>query len=79
MAAVSGQHEAPAISRVSREAPLPLSFAQQRLWFLHQLEPHSGAFNMLTTLQQYIMMRRFKVDNPIDRIIGRFSGKPKTV
>jgi len=35
--------------------------------------------NMLTTLQQYIMMRRFKVDNPIDRIIGKFAGKPKTV
>jgi YidC/Oxa1 family membrane protein insertase len=26
--------------------------------------------NVLTTLQQYVMMRRFKVDNPIDRIIG---------
>ena len=31
--------------------------------------------NMLTTLQQYVMMRRFKVDNPIDRIIGRLTGK----
>jgi YidC/Oxa1 family membrane protein insertase len=31
--------------------------------------------NVLTTLQQYVMMRRFKVDNPIDRIIGRLTGK----
>ncbi|HMF57479.1 MAG TPA: condensation domain-containing protein, partial [Pyrinomonadaceae bacterium] len=31
---------------VSREAALPLSFAQQRLWFIHQLEPSSSAYNM---------------------------------
>ena len=31
--------------------------------------------NVLTTLQQYFMMRRFGVDNPVDRLIARFSGK----
>ena len=31
--------------------------------------------NMLTALQQYVIMRRFKVDNPIDRLIARFRGK----
>jgi YidC/Oxa1 family membrane protein insertase len=33
--------------------------------------------NVLTILQQYVIMRRFGVDNPIDRIIGKFSGKPR--
>jgi YidC/Oxa1 family membrane protein insertase len=31
--------------------------------------------NVLTTVQQYVMMRRFKVDNPIDRTIARLTGK----
>jgi YidC/Oxa1 family membrane protein insertase len=33
--------------------------------------------NLLTTIQQYVIMRRFKVDNPIDRIVGRLTGKPR--
>ena len=31
--------------------------------------------NVLTTLQQYVMMRKFKVDNPIDRAFARLMGK----
>ena len=31
---------------VSRDGDLPLSFAQERLWFLHYLEPDSAAYNM---------------------------------
>ena len=40
-----GQIQLPAISSVRREGPLPLSFAQQRLWFLEQLEPGSPLYN----------------------------------
>jgi YidC/Oxa1 family membrane protein insertase len=32
--------------------------------------------NILTIIQQYIIMRRYKVENPIDKIIARIQGKP---
>ncbi|MCP4664032.1 MAG: amino acid adenylation domain-containing protein, partial [bacterium] len=37
---------APAMVPVSRDQELPLSFAQQRLWFLDQFEPGSPAYNL---------------------------------
>jgi len=34
------------MTRVARDPPIPLSFAQQRVWFLHQLDPNLTAYNM---------------------------------
>jgi amino acid adenylation domain-containing protein/non-ribosomal peptide synthase protein (TIGR01720 family) len=34
------------IQPVSRDRELPLSFAQQRLWLINQLEPNNSAYNM---------------------------------
>jgi amino acid adenylation domain-containing protein len=41
-----GPRELPPITRMSREAELPLSFSQQRMWFFEQLSSGTSAFNI---------------------------------
>ena len=45
-ALAEGSTPAPPIGRADRSVPLPASFAQQRLWFLDQLQPGASAYNV---------------------------------
>ena len=36
---------------VERAADRPLSFAQERIWFMQQLDPHSAAYNLAATVR----------------------------
>lgn len=47
----------PPLERAPRDAALPLSFSQQRLWFLQELQPKSAAYNMPLALD---------LDGPLD-------------
>ncbi|MCP4657718.1 MAG: amino acid adenylation domain-containing protein, partial [bacterium] len=42
--------EAPPIRPVARRGPLPLSFAQERLWFIDRFEPDSALYNIPSVL-----------------------------
>ena len=44
----------------------PLSFAQQRLWFLHQLEPDSPAYNCFTALRLRGQLNREGLQKALD-------------
>lgn len=47
----------PTIQPADRSQQIPLSFAQQRLWFLDQLEPDSALYNI---------SRAFRLNGPLD-------------
>ncbi len=44
--ATSSSSQLPPIFPIDRQGSVPLSFAQQRFWFLHQFEPNSSSNNM---------------------------------
>ena len=45
-AALNGETSSEPITPIERNRDLPLSFAQQRLWFLDQLENHGSVYNI---------------------------------
>ena len=46
-----GRPPLPAVVPVGRDRPLPLSFAQERLWFLDRLQPESAFYNVPLALR----------------------------
>jgi amino acid adenylation domain-containing protein len=50
-AAAASTSRAPEIARVSRDKPLPASFAQARLWFLEQLQSGGATYNVPLVLR----------------------------
>ncbi|HEX7330560.1 MAG TPA: amino acid adenylation domain-containing protein [Pyrinomonadaceae bacterium] len=63
--------EIPSIVPVSREGELPLSFAQQRLWFLHQFEPDSNAYNMPIPLHLEGALEHAVLERTLNELVRR--------
>ncbi|KAB8321067.1 non-ribosomal peptide synthetase [Tolypothrix campylonemoides VB511288] len=56
---------------VSRSGKLPLSFAQQRLWFLQQLEPESGFYNIHVQVRFEGQLKVAALEYSLNHIISR--------
>jgi amino acid adenylation domain-containing protein len=61
----------PPIARASRERELPLSFAQQRLWFLDRLEGGTAAFNLPAPLRLTGRLNVAALSRALDEIVRR--------
>ncbi|WP_052310636.1 non-ribosomal peptide synthetase [Granulicella mallensis] len=61
----------PAIERVQEHQDLPLSFAQQRLWFLSQMEGVSEAYHMPAALRLSGTLNQAALQFALDRIVAR--------
>ena len=59
------------LTRVDREAPLPLSFAQQRLWFLDELEPGSAFYNMTFAASLSGSLRVDVLESALREVVAR--------
>ncbi len=60
-----------AIKRVERREHMPLSLAQQRLWFLSQMEPESPAYNVIALLRMKGQLDADALERSFQRIIRR--------
>jgi len=61
----------PSITVGQRPHPLPLSFAQQRLWFLHQFQPGSSLYNLPVAVQLEGRLDVMALQQAINAIIAR--------
>ncbi|HEX8242204.1 MAG TPA: condensation domain-containing protein, partial [Longimicrobium sp.] len=59
------------IEPVDRSGPLPLSFAQQRLWFLEQMGSAGAAYHIPTRLRLKGELHREALVRALDRIVAR--------
>jgi amino acid adenylation domain-containing protein len=63
--------EAAPIVPVPRDGALPLSFAQERLWFLHRLEPESAAYNVPAVIRLHGSLDHAVLSRALDEIVRR--------
>ena len=56
---------------VARTKHLPLSFAQQRFWFLNQLEPSNAAYNLTQTIRLAGPLNVITLEQSLNEILQR--------
>ena len=61
----------PGLEKAPRREPLPLSFAQRRLWFLAQMEGGNAAYNIVCELRLRGPLDKDALRQALDRIVAR--------
>ncbi len=59
------------LAPVAREGAMPLSFAQQRLWFLDQFEPDSPAYNIPAAVRLKGLLDTPALERAFDEVVRR--------
>ncbi|MCF5736479.1 syringopeptin non-ribosomal peptide synthetase SypC, partial [Pseudomonas syringae] len=72
--AQAGRSILPDIVPVARDQAWPLSFGQQRLWFLAQMEGASAAYHMPIGLSLHGELDRAAMQRALERIVARHEG-----
>jgi aspartate racemase len=67
----SSDSDSPTMRPVERHGPLVTSFAQQRLWFLDQLEPNSAAYNIPAAYRLFGPLAVTALERAINEIVRR--------
>ncbi|HEY1528469.1 MAG TPA: non-ribosomal peptide synthase/polyketide synthase [Candidatus Angelobacter sp.] len=67
----AGVETLPAMQRTPRDGPVPASFAQERLWFLAQLDGDSRAYNMPGALRLLGPLNAAVLQRAVQQIVNR--------
>ncbi|WP_139115297.1 amino acid adenylation domain-containing protein, partial [Pseudomonas sp. 58 R 12] len=67
----SGTPLAPPLLAVGRDQPLPLSYAQERQWFLWQLDPDSAAYHVPGVLRLKGQLDQAALQRSFDTLVAR--------
>jgi len=65
------EHRGPPLVPVGRDRPLPLSFAQQRFWFLERMGAAPAAYNIPATLRLRGELDTDALARAVDRVVER--------
>src|SRR5581483_4923557 len=68
---IRDQSDSAPIPRARRDQPLPLSFAQQRLWFLDQLQPNNPLYNIPWALRVRGELNVAALESSLNALIAR--------
>ncbi|MCP4660126.1 MAG: amino acid adenylation domain-containing protein, partial [bacterium] len=69
--AASAKDPGPPLVRVPRDGDLPLSFAQQRLWFFDRMVPDNPFYNMYNALQLHGPLDVAALRRALDEVVRR--------